>query len=203
MCASGLQSSADMWLNLCQTSKLICSPLSQKDWTMNGSVASVTELTWLWYSMPMLSVLMRIASSIPCWKYLCSTTALMTRRIPLRHEQQQVDIHLHGTLPLRCLWCLLETPPSSIMAQSPPQGCSLQHNSCSGLLHHRWRPSWSSPRASKPAKYQKAEILYLRHNLFSKCLTFELLYFHTGRKLAFEITTLKCDCSSETFEPIN
>lgn len=119
----------------------------------------VMELTWLWYSIPILSVLMRIARSIPCWKYLCSTTALMTRRIPLRQEQQQEDTHLQGTLPSWCLWCLLEPPlPSSIMAQSPLQGCSLQQNSWSGLLHHRWGPPWSSARASRPRKYVKCWI---------------------------------------------
>lgn len=34
-------------------------------------------LTWLWYSMPMLKVLIKIATKIPCWKYLCSTSFLI------------------------------------------------------------------------------------------------------------------------------
>ena len=106
--------------------------------------------------MPILRVLMRMASRIPCWKYLCSTIVLIARRIPLRHEQKQVDIHLHGSLSLWRLWCLLDPPPpSSIMAQSPLQACSLQQNSCSGLLHQRCGVPCSSPRPSIPENHRE------------------------------------------------
>lgn len=39
----------------------------------------IKTLTWLWYSIPMLRVLIKIANKIPCWKYLCSTSFLIDR----------------------------------------------------------------------------------------------------------------------------
>jgi len=41
-----------------------------------------SSLTWLWYSMPMLSVLTRMAKRIPRWKYSLSTSSFTFNRIP-------------------------------------------------------------------------------------------------------------------------
>lgn len=45
----------------------------------NMSRYEIKTLTWLWYSIPMLRVLIKIANKIPCWKYLCSTSFLIDR----------------------------------------------------------------------------------------------------------------------------
>lgn len=51
------------------------------------STMTVNSSGWLWYSIPIDSVLMRMAKSMPCWKYLCSTRALTQRRMQLNTEQ--------------------------------------------------------------------------------------------------------------------
>jgi len=53
------------------------------------------RLTWLWYSMPMLSVLTRIAKRIPRWKYSLSTSCFTFSRMPHRQPVTSTTSCLH------------------------------------------------------------------------------------------------------------
>lgn len=61
------------------------------------STIEVSSSGWLWYSMPMLRVLIKMAKSIPCWKYLWSTILLTHRRktdktFRMQEKEQKDDL---------------------------------------------------------------------------------------------------------------
>lgn len=63
-------------------------------------------VTWLWYSIPILSVLTRIANNIPCWNRLWLTSLLMSVRRALNQCMQ----YLLSTYKVLCKQHSLHMP---------------------------------------------------------------------------------------------
>jgi len=64
--------------------------------------------TWLWYSMPMLSVLTRMAKRIPRWKYSLSTSFFSFSRMPHTHPANSRCERINRVKP-RCRPPLLKS----------------------------------------------------------------------------------------------
>lgn len=94
-------------------------------------------VTWLWYSIPMLKVLMRIARRIPCWKYLCSTSFLIHRLTQRNVQIQQLPALARNRLA-REDFCHFS--PSS-GHWSPPGGSQQQEQLSTSDVNHCVRSS--------------------------------------------------------------
>lgn len=103
------------WMCLCQLAVLLSLPDPQQSslpWTVLDFHASLHPfiLTCSWYSIPMLSVLTRMAIMIPRLKYLLSTIFFS---FSLKPSQVLTTLFLYSTMPCRL-------PRPRLPLRSPP-----------------------------------------------------------------------------------